>query len=509
MPHLHSNLSLPPNRCRTAEGGAKKGLNHFRFRLFAFRFGSLSLAFLALAVCSCKRLPRQQPKAEVQSLQTKEGAPGSTTPTVLQAMVMRFADEYCAIVADAANDFGARVGTAEARKIALQIKIGQTTAAIENASGQKPAVNALDMVVLATVSRMVMEDYLLVERFREAARPLVETMQRLETNAWSLVQPVLKPEQQQELRQLIQEWRQKNPSQLHVGAVRFREFAEAVGQRPQPGTFKPTSVFSLLFLDPMAGLDPTLRAVEETRYLAERALYYGQRMPPVLSWQAEFLVLQLAEQPASKQVLTNVDQLTASFQVFAKTADQLPQLVNQQREAAIQQIFAGVAVERSNILASLASEEKKTRALLAEARSTLDSAREMATALNAAIQSLESFVRYVSPPKTNAFPEPANTNRRPFNVLDYGTAAGQVGGMAKDLNALLTSVNQSTPQAAQLGQQAAANVKTVVRQGFWLGVVLIVLLLAGAVLAGLSYRILVNKLARRDRGPTPTQQGTE
>jgi hypothetical protein len=109
-------------------------------------------------------------------------------------------------------------------------------------------------------------------------------------------------------------------------------------------------------------------------------------------------------------------------------------------------------------------------------------------------------VRYVAPRKTNEVAEPANTNRRPFNVLDYGTAAGQVGGMAKDLNTLLTSVNQSTPQAAQLGQQAAANLKSVVREGFRLGLVLIVVLLAGAVLAGLSYRILVNKFARRDRG---------
>jgi len=458
--------------------------------------GRLCLLTLALTVSSCVRLPAKQPKAQVKSLQQKGDESGAITPTVLQAKVMRFADEYSMVVAQAAESFAAKVGTTEARLAAARIKLGQATAAVVDATGQNPTVNALDLVVLASVSRIAAEDYLVGQRFGEAAMPFLETSRRLETNAWSLVKPVLKPEQQEELRELIQEWRRHNPDQYYVGAVRFREFAAAIGKEPQPDTYKPTSVFSLLFLDPMAGLDPTVRAVAETRYLAERALYYGQRLPILVSWQAEYLALQLADQPAPKQVLTNVDQLTASMQVFAKTAGQLPQLVDQQREAAIQQIFAGIANERSNILASLASEEKKTRELLVEARGTLNATREMATSVNAAIQSLESFMRYVAPPKTNAPAESPNKNRRPFDVLDYGTAADHIGGMAREINTLLTSVNQSLPQTKQLGQQAAANVESVVHRGFWLALALIGVLLAGAVLAGLAYRILANKLTR-------------
>jgi hypothetical protein len=309
----------------------------------------------------------------------------------------------------------------------------------------------------------------------------------------------LKPEQQRELRELIEDWRRKNPKQHYVGTVRFREFAAAIEKAPQKFGDKPASVFGLLFLDPMAGLDPTVRAVEETRYLAERVLYYGQRMPMLVSWQAELLALQLADQPAATQVLTNANQLAASMQVFAKTAEQLPRVIDQQREAAIEQVFAGIATERTNILTSLASEEKKMRELLAEMRGTLGTAGEMANSVKAAVQSLDAFVRFVSP-STNAPAEPANTNSRPFDVLDYGTAAGQIGGMAKDLNTLLTSVNQSVPQAAQLGEKTVDRIERALRHGFWLGLALIVILLAGAVLAGLAYRILVNKLARPERG---------
>jgi hypothetical protein len=417
------------------------------------------------------------------------------TPTILQAEVMRFADDYSMVIAQAADDFAAKVGTTEARFLAARIKLGQGTAAIVDATGQNPIVNALDLVVLSSIARMVSEDNV-GQRFGEAANPLLETIRRLETNAWTLVASVLKPEQQQELRELIQQWRQKNPNQRYIGAVRFREFAQAFGQTQKPAAGKPTSVFGLLFLDPMAGLDPTVRAVEQTRYLAERVLYYGQRLPILVTWQAEFLALQLADQPATKQVLTNADQLTASLQVFARTAEQLPQLVHQERQAAIQQVFAGIATERTNLLNTLASEDKKMRELLAETRETLKAANEMGISLDAAIRSLDAFVHYVSPPSTNAATAPASTNSRPFDVLDYGIAAERIGAMAKDLNLLLTSVNQSTPQAAQLAQGAAASLERALRHGFWLGLVLIIMLLAGAVLAGLAYRILANKLAR-------------
>jgi hypothetical protein len=463
--------------------------------------GWTGLLLVVLGAGGCVRIPTKQPKAEVKSLQAKPAASTSVTPTTLQAQVMRLADEYSMAVSEAADDFAAKIGTFEARQVAARLKLGQATAAVVNAAGQSPMVNALDLVVLASASRLVTEDYLVGQRFGDQALPLLAVIRRLETNAWALITSVLKPEQQEELRALIRDWRVNNPNQHYVGAVRFREFAEAAGITAPQAIKKPNSIFSLLMLDPMAGLDPTVRAVEETRYLAERAFYYGQRLPILLSWQVEFLTLQLSDQPAARQVLTNANQISASLETFSETATKLPQLIHQEREAALQQFFMGIATERSNLLANLASEEGKMRHLLTETRGTLQSAGEMAIAVNAAVQSLESFVRYVAPPKTNAAAQPANPNRRPFDVLDYGVTAGQIGAMAKEINMLLASVSQSSTQAAQLGQQAAANLERTMQRGFWLAVVLIVLLLAGATAAALSYRLLVAKLPRPQRGP--------
>lgn len=443
----------------------------------------------ALLAAGCVRLPQAKPDVEVKSLQTSDS--DRLSPTTLQSAVMRFADEYSMTVAQAAEDFADSLGTYEAREAAAAIKLGQAQAAIINAAGQNPTVNALDMVVLATLSRMVAEDYLVGQRFGEKARPLVEAGHKLETNAWLLAARVLKPDQQQELRELILEWRRQNPHTRYVGSVRLREFSEAI-TNARLRTGKPSSILGLLFLDPMAGLDPTVRAIEETRYLAERAFFYGQRMPQLLAWQAEHLALQLADQPAAREVLTNANRLTTSMQVFAQTATNLSQLVREERNAAIQQVFSNLATERSNILATLASEEASLRSLLAEARSTLQAATLMSTSVNATIQSLDSFVRYVNPPETNAVPA---TNATPFNVLDYGTAATQIAGMARELNAALTTLNQSTSQVARVTAEAAATLDDTLQRAFWRALVLLLSLLAGGLLTALAYRFLTRRLA--------------
>jgi methyl-accepting chemotaxis protein len=447
------------------------------------------LAGLALALtgCSLLRIHRSSPKAEVTSLQLSTNTPAAAVTTgVLQIQVMRFADSYVASVAQVADEFGAKVGTPKARLAALKWKLGQATSAYTDATGPSPVVNALDILVLVTVSRMVIEDYG-VETFGDAALPLLETQRQQETNAWSLANGMLKPAQQQELRDLIQEWRQKNPHQRYVGAIRFREFATALGKPQTPATTSPSSVFSLLYLDPLAGLDPTTAAIEETQRLGERAMYYTQRMPQLLSWQTEVLAYQLAEQPESEQVLSNANQLATSAESFAKTAQQLPQLINDQRQAAIQQLLDGLRSQETDV------------------RQTLNAGGDAAANINAAIKSLDAFVRYVSSPNTNK--TTVSTNSRPYNVLDYGTAAGQVGAAARDLSALLTTLNQSTPQLAQLGQQTTADANRVVDHAFRRGLILILVLLIGSVVAGLTYRILRNKLTGDGRKSSKPDSG--
>jgi hypothetical protein len=454
------------------------------------RFGVMAILALVLGLtgCSFVRMGNSQPKAEIKSQQLSQNAPtGPLALTVLQQQVMRIADTYVATVAQACDEITASSTNIELRLNMLRWKLGQATSAYTDATGQNPAVNALDILVLTTMARMVIEDYG-VDTYGNAIQPLLEAQRNLESSAWTLARGVLKPSQEKELRDLIHEWRKKNPHQRYVGPIRFREFVNALGKTPTQANTAPTSIFSLLYLDPLAGLDPTAAAIEETRELGERAMYYSQRMPMLLSWQVEVLAYQLADQPESRQILRDANRLAASSEVFAQTARQLPQLVNDQRQAAIQQIFD-----------NLAAQGNQSRELMSDTRLTLDSASAAATNINAAIQSLTAFVQYVSP--TNAASSAA-TNSTPFNVLDYGTAAAEVGTAANQLNALLASVNQSAPQWEQLSRQTKANADEIIRRAFGYGLVLVLILLIGSVLAGLLYRFLARRTGgKAGRGP--------
>lgn len=291
---------------------------------------------------------------------------------------------------------------------------------------------------------------------------------------------------------MIHKWREENPHQRYLGGIRFAELAVSLGQSIfKPGS-KATSVFRLLYLDPLAGMDPTAAALQEARYSAERAVYYAQRMPQLLSWQAELLVSQLADNPESKQLLTNAARLSASAEIFANTAVQLPDLIKEQRQATIQQVFD-----------NLTAEEKKARELLGEARQTLNAGNEMAVSVNAAVKSIDELVRFVTP--TNANAAAGDTNGRPFDVLEYGAAATQFAVAAKELNTLVTSVNATTPQLAHLSEQAGERADHVLLRTFGFGLVLILvfsvsLVLAGMIMVRLAYRFLAKRLPRDGTG---------
>jgi len=440
---------------------------------------------LALTGCSALKIPKPAKQATVTPVQLTTTPGGPVTPVVLQAEVLRAADTYVAMVSEACDDISAKTTNTAVRVAALRWKLDQATAAFNDATGDNPSVNALDLLVLVTMARNVVQDFG-VQTYGEAALPLLNTQCELETNAWIMARSILQPSQEKELKNLIQEWRRKNPNQRDIGPIRFREFAAALGRTPKQSSITPTSIFSLLYIDPLAGLDPTTAAIEGIRELGERAMYYSQRVPMLLNWQTQLLVLQLAEQPAPQQMLNDANQLAAAASAFAQTSRQLPQVINDQRQAAIQQILDG-----------LIAQENKTRGLVTDTRLTLNSAATAASNINNALLSLTAFVQFVSPTNTTA--TPPDTNSPPFNILDYGTVAAQIGNTASNLTVLLNTASQSTPQMEKLSQQFTDKADRMLQHAFWFGLALIFAFWAVAVAAGLACRVLANKLADHRR----------
>jgi len=200
-------------------------------------------AALVLVLTGCSHLfawtasgPR---KAEVKADLFVTNAIGNvSTMDVLQLKVMRLADDYVATLAQAADDFSLQVGTPEGRLTGLKWKLGQATSAYTDASGVNPIINALDMLVLVTIARMVVEDYG-VETYGTNALPLLDAHRKFEARAWELANAMLKPAQKLELQNMIQDWRAQHPHQRYIGPIRFIEFATALGRKPQAASSSP------------------------------------------------------------------------------------------------------------------------------------------------------------------------------------------------------------------------------------------------------------------------------
>jgi hypothetical protein len=460
------------------------------------RAAALVLATLGLAGAGCSLFQKPQQAA------ANVAAPGQGNLTLseLQNMVIRFADDYSSSVAHAADGAAKSAGTRDAQVAALKWKLDEGTAVYVSATGENPIWNALDVVVLTVVSRMVIEDARAREEFGAAVAPLIATHKELEASAWGLASQILAPGQREQLETLIAEWRERNPHERSVGAIHFREFALSTEKGSPLAKLRTGSVFTLLHLDPFAGLDPTTIAIEQSRELAARTVAYLERAPTLLRWQAELLAFQLGGQPESREILDDADRISRSMESISKTAEGVPVLVDEQRKAAIGQLLAGVAAERAAILQELDAREATIRTLLGQTRETLEAGTAMSTSLDATIKSLDAFVHYVSPPPGSkpATPGPPG---KPFDPLDYGKAATELGGMARDLTTLLGSVDKSVPAIARVSQETGENLKRVVDHAFWRGLVLILLLLVGSVLAALAYRALVRRLSAHEAHP--------
>ena len=445
----------------------------------------LCLILLVLAAGTGCRLIQGVAEAPGQAVRTvTTGTPNKNIadPVEVQQTLLRFADEFSTGMVLGVD--GLQRGTNALDKIEMlrwKTALGTETCAI--ASGPNAIANLLDMTVFVTVMRFSLEEHWQAKVFGESARPMLESCRSAETNIWRLAGKVLKPAQQKELRQAIELWHRQNPLPESVLAARAQGFASQVAQATQADTAKPGSVFSLLMIDPLSGMDPAVREITQTRLFAERALYVAQKMPRLLRWQTELLSANAVELPAVRQLVTNSTQLAAAVDRFARIAEQLPGQVN---------------TEREEILKALQAQERALTPLVNEVRDTLTVGSQMSTSLNTTLTTFDALMKRFGVGETNhAGSSP--TKAEPFRIQDYAQTAAQLEATARRLTELLVTLDQTIAStnvqqlAAQIGpvvQQAQTGGKEIVDYAFWKGILLIVI----ALLAALVYRFLAARL---------------
>ncbi len=399
-----------------------------------------------------------------------------------QDTVMRFADEFAGRVLEAGIKAERSIGTSGARAELRAWQLSQITSAFVVAAGQNPVINGLDMIVLTTLDHAVVQDSW-VPRYGQAVQPLLEAHDWLEQKAWSMGKQMLTARQAEELRQMIDEWRRNNPKVRSVGFVHFRDFSKSIGKQATGGDGGPGSLFGLVGLDPLSNLDPAVRELAENRLLAERALFYGQRVPLLLDLQISHVTREAADMPESRQLLASVSEVSASVARVTDTVDGLPGLIEREREAAIDQI-----------LERLESKEADARAVLTDARATLEVGTETAAALERAIRSLDGLVARF---EREDEPKREQARSKPFDIDAYTAAAAEVSLAARDLEFLISTLGRTAPQLGEGLDTASEASKRVIDHAFVRALTLLALTLCGGLAAALVYKYLAIRLQRR------------
>lgn len=397
----------------------------------------------------------------------------------LQAKCMRFADEYVGRVVEENNRFQRSLVDPDLRLVAASWALNQANSAYTTASGASPVVTALDLVTLAVLSRMVVEDTL-APQFPSETQRLLATHRQLEAQAWKLTDGFLTPSQTQDFHDILAKWRAQNPHVTNVAFVHFVDFAKAVGRPSSGEAASQGSLFAMLGLDPLAALDPAVRQIEQTRLLAERLIYYMQRVPYVLNLQVDRASSELLARPEFRGLLADTDRVSRSAERFAGVAETLPGTLAREREALITQLSG-----------ALVAQEETLRPMLVELRQALEAAGTTAASVDEVVKSVDALLARFPPAPAAA---PGAAPGKPFDIAEYTRAAAEFTRTANELRQLVATLDAEAPALGRALGDTLAQGRSLVDQLFLRLALLIALLIGGTLAATLAYRVLVVRM---------------
>ena len=443
--------------------------------------------------------------------------------TRLQSEAMDMVDDMMVQLAEAVDEINRADLSIEARTVAHRLKYTTAQGAVLIAMSKNPRVAMVDLMVMTTLQARLMERNIIPKYFGPEAQTMQKVFVETAVRSRKVVEREMAPEIVAAIDGLIDRWLVENPDRVYAGNVRFSQFA---GARQLTAETKKSggasNVLGLLFLDPLSGLDPTTREIERTRMFAERAMYYVQRMPTLVSWQAELLFLAMLSEPESEQLLANTQSLTDSIQTLTEETTalraQLPeviatereaalgqvaQILDQQRKEAIDQAFVNLAKERSAAIEELAAQEDRLGPLVGNLHATVEAGTALSESLRQTTTTFSLLATQLGLDQSQKTDQPASGgDGEPFDIGSYTEALREAAGAAGQLTELTQSLLGATDPAVletRLGlvderlDRAEGTIDRLLGRALWIGLILV----GAATLGGIIVVLLWSRVRRR------------
>jgi len=442
------------------------------------------VGILSVSLIGCGIIERLTGEAARKRARAEAAKEQSET---LQLKVMRFADQYVERMERRTTQLARKYAEQMAeqdfdvdRLVAelAQWRFTQATAAFQIAAGSNPVANAVDMIVLVSLTRRIIEfDW--VQTYGQAAADLLRTFRSLEDQAWHLVDEIATEDKKAEFDQILQNWYDENPGLDSAAFVRFTDVAGlGLGQKEagvSPG------LLGIFGLDPLEGVDPAVREFEQTRVLAERAMYYAQRVSILIDLQMTAATARAKGTTEVRETLETVDQVGRLADALSEVVGELPGTIAREREAAIAQVMA-----------ELYSQQREMLALTQELRGALDAGTVTAQSLDELVRSTDRLMaRFEPDPDAPTPTEPP----RPFDINEYTRTVTELAATAREFQALVRDVDALTPKITGPIEQASERMRGLVDYAFSR--------ILFAILALLAAAIVYQVVARRLKRPSP------
>ena len=416
-------------------------------------------------------------QADCSARTNDTAAESEIVETGIQSMVMDLADEYIAFLGEAVYLLMRNEKLdPKARWLAQSFLRNGVGACLDIAVGPNPRINFLDLMVLSSLKTWAFENHWIPSGIGSAGIPALEKLKQAEKEIWDSAGKHISKDQQEVLRELIEAWISENSDRTVVSLVRFSDFSDE--RRISSSSLREKASGLLKEVSRMRA------SVDDAVLLGERLMWFAGRYPYLLGEQTELTAYRLIDQPEGAQIIEAVESIQVLSENISKKLKTIDEDIRGQQEI----FFANLTAERDEtinhfftrltgaerqFLDDIAARQKDLLEVMTELHKTISGTSVLARELTETVNAIDRVV--------GRFDTDPNLDQEPLKMTDIRDVATETGIAADKITKMLDR-SLELIESEYLDQKAlilTQPMNAVVNRAFWLGVILVFLLITG------------------------------
>jgi len=400
-----------------------------------------------------------------------------STAGELQASLMSYADILSTSMGQIALSLKENKLPPEVRMQVLTDLAGTVFSVYTNAADPDPLTGLLNTAVIISFGKMIYEQYW-YDKYGKPMEIVANGFNRLEEEIWKTVSQVLNAEQRDELRNMILKRRKAFPNLLDFAQLRFNDFESLRKESELKSKVKSGGL--------LAPVSEATKQIEETRLLAERALFLATRLPLTAGVFMDVWLSQWLTNPDVKDLTTDLKKMSTAAHELTSLVENLPDQVQQVGTTTVDQVMDRIAKERQNLIRDLGSEQERLSGLLTQFHQTVNEGETLITSMVGLAE------------RVGLSPE----NPLSFDMDVYKKTVEEIRGAATEMTALVEALNQLAaspdiqkwlPFMKNGIEQLSGESRRIINHIFWMAFLIIVLSTASFFALRLAYQYAMGR----------------